>query len=114
MRLGLSWDIDRFDCARTGWDAVLSEAEAADRMGFQSFWIREGRAAAAHCSAPAILLTYLAQKVKNAQLRIAGDELSHDAVDRIGCVHEVRGIVALHEPALRVAVVPAQVRTIGE
>lgn len=72
MRLGLSWDLDRFDCARTGWDAVLSEAEAADRMGFQSFWIREGRAAAAHCSAPAIFLTHLAQKVKNAQLRIAG------------------------------------------
>lgn len=72
MRVGLSWDMDRFESATAGWDEIVAEAQAADRLGFQSFWIREGREDAADCSAPSILLTYLSQKTKSAQLRIAG------------------------------------------
>ncbi len=70
MRVGLSWDADRFESAATGWEAIVAEAQAADRMGFQSFWIREGREATTDCSAPSIFLTYLSQKTKSAQLRI--------------------------------------------
>jgi alkanesulfonate monooxygenase SsuD/methylene tetrahydromethanopterin reductase-like flavin-dependent oxidoreductase (luciferase family) len=72
VRLGLSWDLDRFEDAGAGWQEVVAEAEAADRMGFQSFWIREGREGAADCPEPSIFLTYLAKKTKSAQLRIAG------------------------------------------
>jgi len=70
VRIGLSWDVDRFESANTGWEEIVAEAQAADRMGFQSFWIREGREAATDCSAPSIFLTYLSQKTKSAQLRI--------------------------------------------
>jgi alkanesulfonate monooxygenase SsuD/methylene tetrahydromethanopterin reductase-like flavin-dependent oxidoreductase (luciferase family) len=64
--------MDRFADTGAGWQEIVSEAEAADRMGFQSFWIREGRERSADCSEPSIFLTYLAQKTKSAQLRIAG------------------------------------------
>jgi len=72
VRCGLSWDIDRFDDAAAGWREILAEAEAADAMGFHSFWIHEGREQAADCSAPSIFLSYLAKKTKTGQLRIAG------------------------------------------
>jgi len=72
LRLGLSWDLDRFDDAGAGWQDVVGEVEQADRMGFQSFWIREGRERAADCPEPSIFLTYLAKKTRSSQLRIAG------------------------------------------
>lgn len=70
MRIGLSWDVDRFESAAKGWEEIVAEVQAADRMGFHSFWIREGREAGADCSAPSIFLTYLSQKTRSAQLRI--------------------------------------------
>jgi alkanesulfonate monooxygenase SsuD/methylene tetrahydromethanopterin reductase-like flavin-dependent oxidoreductase (luciferase family) len=72
LRIGLSWDLDRFEDVAAGWQEVVAEAEGADRMGFQSFWVYEGRERASDCPAPSIFLTYLAKKTKSAQLRIAG------------------------------------------
>lgn len=72
MRLGLSWDPDCYSEGPAGWQEIVTEAENADRMGFQSFWIREGRERPVDCSEPSVFLTYLAAKTKSAQLRIAG------------------------------------------
>jgi alkanesulfonate monooxygenase SsuD/methylene tetrahydromethanopterin reductase-like flavin-dependent oxidoreductase (luciferase family) len=72
MRVGLSWDLDRFEDAGTGWQEIVSEVVQADRMGFHSFWIHEGREQVADCSAPSIFLTYLSNKTQSGQLRIAG------------------------------------------
>ncbi len=72
MRLGLSWDLDRFDDAAAGWQEILSEVGQADQMGFQSFWIHEGRERPADCPEPSVFLTYLSQRTKSGQLRIGG------------------------------------------
>ncbi len=72
MRVGLSWDLDRFDDPVAGWQEIVSEVAQADAMGFHSFWIHEARERAADCPEPSIFLTYLSQKTKSAQLRIAG------------------------------------------
>jgi alkanesulfonate monooxygenase SsuD/methylene tetrahydromethanopterin reductase-like flavin-dependent oxidoreductase (luciferase family) len=72
MRVGLSWDLDRFDDAATGWQEIISEVSQADQMGFHSFWIHEGRERVADGPEPSVFLTYLSQKTKSGQLRIAG------------------------------------------
>jgi len=72
VRLGISWDTDRFDDATTGWQEIVSEAVQADQLGFHSVWVSEGRERAADVSAPSILLTYLARRTNNLQLRITG------------------------------------------
>jgi alkanesulfonate monooxygenase SsuD/methylene tetrahydromethanopterin reductase-like flavin-dependent oxidoreductase (luciferase family) len=72
MRLGLSWDLDRYGDAGSGWREVLAEIEQADQMGFHSVWMSEGRERAADCPAPSIFLTYAAKRTKSVQLRIAG------------------------------------------
>ncbi len=72
MRVGLSWDLDRFEDAEAGWKEVVSEVEQADQMGFHSFWIHEARERAADCPEPSVFLTYLSQRTKSGQLRIAG------------------------------------------
>ena len=72
MRVGLSWDLDRFDDASAGWQEILSEAAEADRMGFHSFWIHEARERSADCPDPSVFLTYLSEKTKSGQLRIGG------------------------------------------
>ena len=77
MRLGISWDTNRFDDAASGWQEILSEAEQADKLGFHSVWIGEGRESAADISAPSIFLTYLARLTNNVQLRISGRRVTH-------------------------------------
>ncbi len=72
MRVGLSWDLDRFDDAALGWQEIISEVAQADQMGFDSFWIHEGRERASDCPEPSVFLTYLSEKTKSGQLRIAG------------------------------------------
>ncbi len=72
MRVGLSWDLDRFDDAAGGWQGVIAEVVEADRMGFHSFWIHEGREGPADCPEPSVFLTYLSTKTRSGQLRIAG------------------------------------------
>lgn len=72
MRLGLSWDLDRYEDVTTAWQEIISEVAQADQMGFQSFWIHEGREVAVDCPEPSVFLTYLSQKTKSGQLRIAG------------------------------------------
>jgi alkanesulfonate monooxygenase SsuD/methylene tetrahydromethanopterin reductase-like flavin-dependent oxidoreductase (luciferase family) len=72
MRLGLSWDLDRYEDAGAGWREVLAEIEQADQMGFHSVWMHEARERAADCPAPSVFLTFAAKKTKSAQLRIAG------------------------------------------
>ena len=72
MRVGLSWDVGRFNDALSGWKEIVAEAVAADQMGFHSFWIYEGREQAADCPEPSIFLTYLSKQTRSAQLRIAG------------------------------------------
>jgi len=76
MRVGLSWDLDRFDDAGPGWQEIISEVSQADRMGFQSFWIHEGRERAADCPEPSVFLTYLSQRTRSGQLRIAGRRIT--------------------------------------
>jgi alkanesulfonate monooxygenase SsuD/methylene tetrahydromethanopterin reductase-like flavin-dependent oxidoreductase (luciferase family) len=72
MRLGLSWDLDRYEDAGAGWREVLAEIEQADQMGFHSLWMHEARERPGDCSAPSVFLTFAAKKTKSAQLRIAG------------------------------------------
>jgi alkanesulfonate monooxygenase SsuD/methylene tetrahydromethanopterin reductase-like flavin-dependent oxidoreductase (luciferase family) len=72
VRLGISWDMERFEDAATGWPEIVSEAEQADRLGFHSVWVAEGREHAADVSSPSVFLTYLARRTSNVQLRIAG------------------------------------------
>ncbi len=72
MRVGLSWDLDGFDDSSPGWPEIISEVAQADRMGFHSFWIHEGREGAADCPAPSVFLTFLSKKTQSGQLRIAG------------------------------------------
>jgi alkanesulfonate monooxygenase SsuD/methylene tetrahydromethanopterin reductase-like flavin-dependent oxidoreductase (luciferase family) len=77
VRLGISWDTDRFDDATSGWKEILAEAEQADKLGFHSVWVGEGRERAADISAPSIFLTYLARLTNNVQLRITGRRVTH-------------------------------------
>ena len=72
MRVGLSWDFDRFETAQESYAHVLDEAKQADAMGFHSIWVAEGRERASDCSAPSILLTTAARTTQSVQLRIAG------------------------------------------
>ena len=72
MRVGLSWDVDHYGDAGSAWSEIIQEAEQADGMGYHSFWIREGRERIADCSEPSVFLTYLSQKIRSGQLRIAG------------------------------------------
>lgn len=70
MRVGLSWDLDGDDAGAT-WPRVTAEAEAADRLGYDSVWIAEARDSASACSSPSMWLTFLARRTKNVQLRPA-------------------------------------------
>ena len=72
MRLGISWDTDRFDDAASGWPEIVAEAEQADQLGFHSVWLAEGRERPADVSAPSVFLSYLARRTNNVQLRISG------------------------------------------
>jgi alkanesulfonate monooxygenase SsuD/methylene tetrahydromethanopterin reductase-like flavin-dependent oxidoreductase (luciferase family) len=72
MRVGLSWDMDRFANASEAFQSVVEEAVQADQMGFHSMWVSEAREHANDCSKPSILLTYVSSRTKNIQLRIAG------------------------------------------
>ena len=72
MRVGLSWDVDRFRDAPAGFSCVMAEIEQADQMGLHSVWLREGREHPADCPQPAIFLTYAARRTRSVQLRIAG------------------------------------------
>lgn len=77
MRVGLSWDLDRFDDAHAGWSEIITEITQADAMGFHSFWIHEGRERTADCPQPSILLTYVSKRTRSGQLRIAGRRVTH-------------------------------------
>ncbi|MCP3986554.1 MAG: LLM class flavin-dependent oxidoreductase [bacterium] len=115
MRVGLSWDLDRFEDASAGWQEVISEVVEADRMGFHSFWIHEGRERPADCPMPSVFLTYLSRKTQSGQLRIAGRRVTHALAPHI--VEEVsvldnfsRGRAGLaFAPASRQGVVPGHV-----
>ncbi len=72
MRVGLSWDMDRFASAGESYATIVDESVQADQMGFHSVWVHEAREADSHCPEPSILLTYLAKKTSCIQLRIAG------------------------------------------
>lgn len=70
MRVGLSWDLDRFGAAGEAWTAVMGELEQADQMGFDSAWIAEGRETASDCSSPELFMTYAARRTRSIQLRV--------------------------------------------
>lgn len=70
MRVGLSWELDPGLPLAEQWPALLAEACAADRMGFDSIWIDEswgGSGAGTACS-PTIMLSYLARRTKTVRL----------------------------------------------
>ena len=71
MRVGLSWDLSRFESAEAGWPAVMAELEQADQMGFDSAWLAEGREGAADCSSPSVFMTYASRRTRSIQLRSA-------------------------------------------
>jgi len=77
VRLGISWDTNRWDDATSGWQEIIAEAQQADQLGFHSVWIGEGRDKTADVSAPSIFLTYLARLTNNVQLRITGRRVTH-------------------------------------
>jgi len=76
MRVGISWDLERFTSAGEGFQHMIDEAQQADKMGFHSVWVHEAREGAADCSAPSILLTSLASKTSSVQLRIGGRQVT--------------------------------------
>jgi alkanesulfonate monooxygenase SsuD/methylene tetrahydromethanopterin reductase-like flavin-dependent oxidoreductase (luciferase family) len=81
MRVGLSWDLDRWSSPGEAWPALIAEIEQADQMGFDSVWITEGREGAADCSSPELFMTYAAKRTRSVQLRIAGRRVTrHDPV----------------------------------
>ncbi len=69
MRVGVSFDLERFDGVARAWQDVVAEIEQADKMGFESAWIHEGRAHANHVPAPDLFLTYVARRTRSIQLR---------------------------------------------
>jgi alkanesulfonate monooxygenase SsuD/methylene tetrahydromethanopterin reductase-like flavin-dependent oxidoreductase (luciferase family) len=71
MRVGLSWDLDRFTDSETAWKPVIDEIEQADKMGLESVWVHESREGARACSSPATFLTYAAPRTRSIQLRVA-------------------------------------------
>ena len=72
MRVGLSWDLERWDDAPTAWSAITDEIEQADKMGFDSVWMNESREGVCDCSSPTIFMTFAAQRTRSLQLRVAG------------------------------------------
>jgi alkanesulfonate monooxygenase SsuD/methylene tetrahydromethanopterin reductase-like flavin-dependent oxidoreductase (luciferase family) len=81
MRVGLSWDLERWDAPGEAWAAVIEEIEQADQMGFDSVWIAEGREGASDCSSPELFMTFAAKRTKSVQLRVAGRRVTrHDPV----------------------------------
>ncbi|MAE95946.1 MAG: hypothetical protein CL910_14915 [Deltaproteobacteria bacterium] len=113
--MGLSWDMDRFEEAGAGWQDLLAEVAQAEQMGFHSFWIHEARERAADCPEPATFLTYLSQKTKSGQLRIAGRRVTRALPAHIAEEVSVldtfsRGRAGLaFAPASRQGVAPAHV-----
>ncbi|MBT4519948.1 MAG: LLM class flavin-dependent oxidoreductase [Halieaceae bacterium] len=68
MRVGISYDIQ----TTADWEAILSDIEAADTLGYDSFWVSESRENGSACSVPALFLTSAARRTRNIQLRIGG------------------------------------------
>jgi alkanesulfonate monooxygenase SsuD/methylene tetrahydromethanopterin reductase-like flavin-dependent oxidoreductase (luciferase family) len=66
--MGLSWDLGDGEAA-PAWAAVSAEAVAADGLGYDSIWIAEAREQPAACPSPAVWLTFLARRTRNATLR---------------------------------------------
>jgi len=115
MRVGLSWDLERFEDVGAGWQEVMAEAVAAEKLGFHSFWIHEGRTALADCPEPSVFLTYLSEKAKSGQLRIAGRQVTRALAPHIAEEVAVldtfsRGRAGIaFAPASRQGVAPAHV-----
>jgi alkanesulfonate monooxygenase SsuD/methylene tetrahydromethanopterin reductase-like flavin-dependent oxidoreductase (luciferase family) len=71
MRVGISYNIEDNVNAVVGWEAILSDVEMADTLGYESFWVGESRDNKRACSSPALFLTTAARRTRNIQLRMA-------------------------------------------
>jgi alkanesulfonate monooxygenase SsuD/methylene tetrahydromethanopterin reductase-like flavin-dependent oxidoreductase (luciferase family) len=69
MRIGISWDLGELhDDTQTAWRTAVAEAVSADRLGYDSVWVRESREPGG-CPAPAVMLTWLSRQTTNVALR---------------------------------------------
>jgi alkanesulfonate monooxygenase SsuD/methylene tetrahydromethanopterin reductase-like flavin-dependent oxidoreductase (luciferase family) len=71
MRVGVSYNIEENANAVESWEAIFSDVELADTLGYDSFWVGESRENKCGCSSPALFLTAAARRTRNIQLRMA-------------------------------------------
>ena len=82
MRIGLGYQLNQGADAGDVWSAVLDEIQRADRLGYDSAWVKEGRETGTSCPAPTLFMTHAACRTKSIQLR--------PAARRVDRTHPVR------------------------